>query len=311
MPDSFLPPSWGPAPFDERDLDALLSGETADIPFALSQVADALTALRAAPTQAELSGEAVIMAEFSAVTEFRAAGLSGQTTAVGGQAHTLELPAVQAAPGDVARRRGARHRSRHGARRPLSSRPLSRRAGVVAAGAVAALIVATAAVAASLHGPLHAHPRQTAAAPSTAQTGPHGGGSVAARSASAVPTSSPSSSRAAAPFQSHPQDKSSKKLCRTYFGFFKHPGPKSKVAAEFALFGKLSRLAGGPDQVFAYCEPYVKDMLPSGFQWPHADADGQQGQDNPGPGSQGGGKQNQGGGGPPEPIKSASPMQRP
>jgi hypothetical protein len=316
MPDSFLPPSWGPPPFDERDLDLLLSGETADIPFALRQVADALTALRAAPTQAELSGEAVIMAEFSAVTEFSAAGLSEQAAAAGGQAHTLELPAAQAAPGGVARRRGARHRSRHGARRPLSprprsGRPLSRRAGVVVAGAVAAVIVATAAVAASLHGPLHAQPRQTAAARSTAQPGPSGGGSAAARSASAVPTSRPSSSHAVAPFQSHPRDESSKKLCETYFGYFKHPGPKSKWATEFALFGKLSQLAGGPGQVFGYCRPFVKDMLPSDFQWPRADADGQQGQDSSGPGSQGGGKQNQGGGGPPQPIKSASPMQRP
>ena len=55
MPDSFPPPTWGP-PFDERNLYALLSGRLADPPSALRQVADALTALRAAPAAAELTG---------------------------------------------------------------------------------------------------------------------------------------------------------------------------------------------------------------------------------------------------------------
>ena len=38
MPDSILPPWWGPAPFDERDLDAVLSGEMTDIPAVLRPV---------------------------------------------------------------------------------------------------------------------------------------------------------------------------------------------------------------------------------------------------------------------------------
>jgi hypothetical protein len=318
MPDSYPPFSWGPPPFEERDLDALLSGETADIPFALRQVADALAALRAAPAQAELSGEAVVMAEFSAVAEFRAAALSEAAPAAG-QAHTLELPAVPAAPGTAAaHRRGARHRIHRGGRRPLSprplnGRPLSRRAGVVVAGAVAAVIVATAAVAANLHGPSHAHPSQTVAAPSTAQSGAGGGGSAAARSASAVPTSRPSSAHDAAPLQSQPRDGSSaKQLCRTYFGYFKNPEPKSKWAAEFDLFGQLSELAGGPLKVFKFCKPYVKDMFPSGFKWPLTDPDNQQhGQPNSGPDSQGISKKDQGGGGPPQPNPPGSPSQRP
>ena len=57
MPDSLPPPGWGPAPFDERDLDAVLAGKTADVPVALRPVADALAALRAGPVAAELYGE--------------------------------------------------------------------------------------------------------------------------------------------------------------------------------------------------------------------------------------------------------------
>ena len=32
MPDSLLPPGWGFAPFDERDLDAVLSGSILERP---------------------------------------------------------------------------------------------------------------------------------------------------------------------------------------------------------------------------------------------------------------------------------------
>jgi hypothetical protein len=100
MPDSLLPPSWGPAPFDERDLDAVLSGETAEIHPALRPVADTLAVLRAAaPTPAELHGEAAVMAEY------RALGL-GQSD---GPAQTLVLPAV---PAGRPPRRAARHRAR-------------------------------------------------------------------------------------------------------------------------------------------------------------------------------------------------------
>jgi hypothetical protein len=297
MPDSYPPFSWGPPPFEERDLDALLSGETADTPFALRQVADALAALRAAPAQAELTGEAIIMAEFSAVAEFRAQGLSEQAARAGGEAHTLELPATPAVSGSgTARRRGARHRGRRGARRPLSprslnGRPLSRRAGVVVAGAVAAVIVATAAVAANLHGPLHPQARPSAVSSSASQPGAQGGSqSVAAKSASTVPASHSPSSHDVGPAESHPRpDPQAKKLCETYFGYFKHPEPKSRWATDFALFDKLSKLAGGPFKVLPYCAPYIKDIFPHG-----PDIDGQQAQDSPGPPGQSGSKQDQG-----------------
>src|SRR5215469_1821349 len=94
MPDSPLPPWWGPAPFDERDLDAVLSGEAIDIPVALRPVADALAALQAAPMPAELRGQATIMAEFRALAEFRTTGL-GQDRRAGVPAHTLVLSGPQ------------------------------------------------------------------------------------------------------------------------------------------------------------------------------------------------------------------------
>jgi hypothetical protein len=68
------PPPWGPASYDERDLDALLSGEAAGIPDALRPVADTLAALRSAPQCTELAGEAAARAAFRA---FTVAGESG------------------------------------------------------------------------------------------------------------------------------------------------------------------------------------------------------------------------------------------
>src|SRR5215469_11823996 len=108
MPDSPLPPWWGPAPFDERDLDAVLSGEMTDIPVALRPVADALAALQVAPMPAELRGQAIIMAEFRALTEFRAAALA-QDGRAGDAARTL---ALFVPPEHPARRSAPRHRGR-------------------------------------------------------------------------------------------------------------------------------------------------------------------------------------------------------
>jgi hypothetical protein len=309
MPDSFPPLSWGPPPFEERDLDALLSGETVDIPLTLRQVADALVALRAAPTTAELSGEANIMAEFSAVAEFRALGLS-EAARAGGEAHTLVLPAVPG--GDVPPRRGARHRVRRAAQRPPGRRPVSRRAGVVLGGAAAALVVATAALAASLHGPSHpSHPSAVQSSTSHSATGSGVSASEAANSAATEHPSHPASSRAAGPGVSVPPSKSKPaKMCRAYFDFLRHPGPKSKLADEVTLYWQLVQLAGGPDKVLGFCGQYIKNMhdLDGLF------ADGtapQPGQENPRPGNQGGNQQGPGSDPPPQPTATASPSQRP
>ncbi|MFY9867691.1 MAG: hypothetical protein WAK58_28120, partial [Trebonia sp.] len=102
MPDSLLPPGWGFAPFDERDLDAVLSGKTADVPVALRPVADVLASLRAGPVPAELYGEA------NAMAEFRALGL-GQA---GRPGSTMLLEALPAGSRARSGRRPARHRVR-------------------------------------------------------------------------------------------------------------------------------------------------------------------------------------------------------
>ena len=91
MPDSQQPPLWGPA-YDERDLDALLSGDTASTPVALQPVASTLAALRAAATGRELTDEAAARAAFRA---FAAPSVPPPATAGAEQpavaAHTLIL----------------------------------------------------------------------------------------------------------------------------------------------------------------------------------------------------------------------------
>ncbi len=252
MPDNTPPFGWGPASFDERDLEDLLSGRLADTPQALRQVADALMALRGAPTPAERRGEAVIMAEFGALAEF---GAYGQTAA--GQAHTLVLPVPPRS--GAQRRRGARHRSRR------AGRPLSWRGGAFRGAAAAAVIVTFVAFSGSpIKSLTHA---QTSAPPATHSAAGHPGSqNVAAKSAVPVP---PAPSHAVAKHPAPPQATDGRTLCRTWFGDFGHPQPHSKWGMEQALFWQISKLAGGPRQVFAYCAPFVKDMFPHGSQWFH------------------------------------------
>jgi len=68
MPDSQQPPFWGPA-YHERDLDALLSGESWSTSLALRPVEGTLAALRAAPARRELSDEAAARAAFRAFAQ--------------------------------------------------------------------------------------------------------------------------------------------------------------------------------------------------------------------------------------------------
>ena len=142
MPDSLLPPGWGFAPFDERDLDAVLSGKTADVPVALRPVADVLASLRAGPVPAELYGEA------NAMAEFRALGL-GQA---GRPAPTMLLEALPAGSRARPGRQPARHRMRP-ARRHLLRRATLRPA-VLSAVAAAAVIVVAVLVTGNFAGPL-------------------------------------------------------------------------------------------------------------------------------------------------------------
>ena len=144
MPDSLLPPGWGFAPFDERDLDAVLSGKTADVPVALRPVADVLASLRAGPVAAELYGEA------NAMAEFRALGL-GQA---GRPAATMLLEALPAGSRARSGRQPARHRVRPARRHPLRRATL--RPAVLSALAAAAVIVVAVLVTGNFAGPLRA-----------------------------------------------------------------------------------------------------------------------------------------------------------
>lgn len=233
--------SWGPPPFEERDFDALLSGYTADVPPGLRQVADALAALRAGPTRAELRGEAAIMAEFSAQS--------------GGQEHTLVLPLTMP---DGARRRKARHR----VRRP--PRPKSLRAGALMGAAAAAILVTVVVFSGGLPGSVE-HLAGTAS-PSVSSHAEHDSGSsnVQSTAAATEPAGSPAQVHPASPLPSPPQLKG---LCHTYFGYFAHSEPRSKWAAERALFMHISKLVGGADHVFADCGPYIHDLFPHGTPW--------------------------------------------
>lgn len=267
--------SWGPPPFEERDLDALLSGYTADVPPGLRQVADALAALRAGPTRAELRGEAAIMAEFSAQS--------------GGQERTLVLPLTVP---DDARRRQSRHR----VRRP--ARPRSLRAGALMGAAAAAILVTVVVFSGGLPGSIE-HLARTAS-PSASSHAEHDSGSsnVQSTGAATEPASSPALAHPHSPLPSpSPQ---LKKLCHTYFGYFAHPEPRSKWAAELALFMRISKLVGGNDHVFTDCGPYIHDLFPHGTPWffppipgsHHGKGDsGQNSQGLQGTGSQGTGSQ--------------------
>jgi hypothetical protein len=279
MPDSFPPLTWGP-PFDERDLDALLAGHPADPPLALRQVADALAALRAAPTPAELTGEAAARAEFRALAGLRACGLDAAARA-DEQSHTLVLPAPP--PGRAGRRR-ARHRSGRGARatgavrgvpaRPHRARPprrrLGRRGGVMMAVAGAALIVAVIALTGSLPGGIHPLGHSSAAG-KTSPSSSAGSGSqgVQARSAARDPsrTATPSHPATRTPSVSSTPSaqESAKNLCRDFYGYFLAPRPPGWPAEE-TLYQQIYKLAGDPVHfdVNAFCGRYVGDMFPPG-----------------------------------------------
>jgi hypothetical protein len=250
MPDSLPPSGWGPAPFDERDLDAVLAGKTADVPVALRPVADALAALRAGPVAAELYGEADAMAEF------RALGL-GQA---GRPASTMPLEALPAGSRARPGRRPARHRVRPARRHPLRRAIL--RPAVLSAVAAAAVIVVAVLVTGNFAGPFRAIAHM--ASPSAGASFPKSstGHSAAPReeatSAGRETTAAPSAAQSTASAQPTPSE-----ICRAYYTGLEHPGP-SAWATEQTLREQLTKLAGSDNwlKVYQYCFPYVKGLFP-------------------------------------------------
>jgi hypothetical protein len=284
MPDSFPPPTWGP-PFDERNLDALLSGHLADTPQALRQVADVLAALRAAPTPAELTGEAAARAEFRALADSLALG-PDEAARTDGYPYAEVLSALAL---DGTGRPPARHRSIRrvrgagpgglpgGPTRPHRRRPrgrrLGRKGGVLMAAAGGALAVAVIALAVNMPGSAHRGGGSSAVgAPSARHTsgGTTPSQNVQAGSASPEPSIQATATHAArqtvSPSPTSSAQSEASKLCREFYAYFSHPRPHA-WPAEQTLFRQIAGLAGDPSpfDVNSYCGPYVRDMFPHGL----------------------------------------------
>ena len=253
MPDNFPLPGWGPASFDERDLDAVLAGNTADVSVTLRPVVDVLAALSAGPAPAELYGEA------NAMAEFRALGL-GQAERQAGPAPTMLLEALP--DGQRAGRPGrkpARHRVRPGRRHPVRGAAL--RPAVLSAFAAAAVIVLAVLVTGNFAAPLRdiAHMASPSAGTrSSASTGHSAAPRVETSSAGLETTPPPSAAYSTAPAAPTPSE-----ICRAYYTDMKHPG-LSVWATEESLWERLTKLAHSDSwlKVYQYCSPYVKDLFP-------------------------------------------------
>ena len=277
MPDSLLPPGWGFAPFDERDLDAVLAGKTGDVPVALRPVADVLAALRAGAVPAELYGEANAMAEFRALR-------LGQAGRPAGQARTMPLEALPDSqrvgrPG----RQPARHRVRPGRRQ--SARRAVLRPAVLSAFAAAAVIVLAVLVTGNFVTPFRdiAHMASPSAGTrsATGTTGRSTAPRVETSSAGLDTTPPPPAAHSTAPAQSVVRS-----TCRAYYSYYRHPEGLSAWATQQSLWEQLTKLAGSDSwvEVYQFCAPYVQDLFPYA---PAAD-------DNQGPPRQGPGNRDNG-----------------
>jgi hypothetical protein len=271
MPDSQVPPLWGPA-YDERDLDALLSGETGSTPVALQPVEGTLAALRAAATRRELSDEAVARAAFRAFVPVSpttgplpwAAG--AEPAAV--TSHTLVLP-----PADRRRQPAARHRrpAPRGARKPR----------IALTGAAAAALVVVAVVAGALTGSigeLTSFGRQPASASASARATGQSPGSQGTLVTGAASERAQNPKSAVSATAATPRPTSGPgSLCREYFEDSEHLG-QGDEATLTSLHQQLSKLAGGPSplKIYGYCLRYLDNPLDGkgGFPPPGAPAGG-------------------------------------
>jgi hypothetical protein len=292
MPDSQLPPIWGPA-YDERDLDALLSGRTGSTPAALQPVESTLAALRAPATRRELGDEAAARAAFRALAPLTPAPppwtAGPEHAAV--TAHTLVLT-----PADGRRQPAARHRHR----RPRPAARGARKPGIAVTGVAAAALIAVAAVVTGALtgsiGELTSFGRQPASASASAgaTAQPSGSQGVLAKGAAPARTPSPQTT-VAAPATPRPTSGPGS-LCREYFEFFEYSGHPTSggVAAWIALGAELGKLAGGPLKIYGYCLRYLDNPLTDKSGWPMVGTDtgalgasgrGDHGTGSPGPAS--------------------------
>jgi hypothetical protein len=270
MSDS-LPPNGGPDPYDGWDLEGMLSGANVWLPDGMRPVAGTLSALRAAPTRAELAGEASARAAFRQVMRANGTG-SGRPGHDPVDGHTLILPAQGAG--------GGSHvvtRPRHSHRRPPRRGHWQPKALAGAAvGAVAVAVIGGVALAGgfSAAGGHAGQPGGSSSAVGATTPSGHSGSNRLDGTASQQPTAHPSPSHSNEQQSGGGTDSASRAagLCRQYLEFIAHHESQSDWAKESDIIGQLSDLAGD-SHITSYCvrlqEPWA--MMPKGSG---ADLDG-------------------------------------
>ena len=247
MSDS-LPPTGGPDPYDGWDLEGMLSGANVWLPDGMRPVAGTLSELRAAPTRAELAGEASARATFRQVMRANGTG-SGWPGRGPVDGHTLILP-VQGAGG------GSQvvTRPRHSHRRPPRRGRWQPKALAGAAVGVAAVAVVGGVALAGGFSAAGGHPGppggSSSAVGATAASG-HSASNGLDGTASKQPTAHPSPSHSNE--QSGGGTDPAAALCHQYLTFLTHHESQSKWAKESDIIDQLSDLAGGPQHIFGYC----------------------------------------------------------
>jgi hypothetical protein len=282
QPLTWNPVSWGSLPYDERDLEAVLSGKTDGIAIGLHPVAKGLAPLHAAPLPAELAGEDEARAAFRA-----SMGVGADEP---GAAGVTQLP--------------HRHRRRRGSGSAGASRAglrLGLGAGAgwgalkVTGAAAAAAAVLGFAVSGALSGTSAPHGKQSAIAVTTSKQGGSdptqrvdGGAREASRPASKPtprPGTTPTGGAVPQPTANgfrpgrrapHAKAGPGAGLCKKYFSFSVAQATPKDWAAHEKQGWELVALAGGPWNIPAYCAPYVGAVsfpwsaMPTEAPTPHA-----------------------------------------
>ena len=306
MPNSLPTGFWGSESPGDHDPDAalpaglaesLLGGRTGDgrastVPAELRPLSEALAALVAPPSVAELRDEEAALAAFRSMYGLTASphahGEHGQRGERGqrgqraerqgraewpdGPAHTLplEIPPELAAH----QPRRARHAGPGRARRRRRSSPARRL--LLATVPAAALVVAMGifAYSGNLPEPIQSAAHVAIGAPSarhqvtgqpTASAAGAGGLSGSSATPVAQPTGTPSASSSAvapAPAQGPRQ------WCQAFFANPWRPGSTTWDKPDFA---RLEKVAGSPWLVLSYCEKYLPQLKGQAFRFPNGD----------------------------------------
>jgi hypothetical protein len=250
MSDS-LPPDGGPDPYDGWDLEGMLSGAHVWLPDGMRPVARTLSALRAAPTQAEVAGEASARAAFRQIMRTGGTG-PGWPVRGADDGQTLILPAQGAG--------GGTHvvtRPRHSHRRPpRRGRWQPKALAGAAVGAAVVAVVGGVALAGGFSG-AGGHPGQpgqsSSAVGATIPSG-HSESNGLDGSASKQPTAHPSPSHSNEQQSGGGTDSAARAagLCRQYLAFLAHHESQSDRAKESDTIDQLTDLAGS-SHIFSYC----------------------------------------------------------